>query len=103
MRAACLRAVEALAPTQSFHLLALRGVPLDVRGSRVSGWRSLVGASWISLWSAIRLDGFLTNDWSQDEHELVEAVHFFLFYALALRSRARRPGHGVACGEGRRQ
>ena len=83
----CLRAAEtytALAPTQSHRLLTLGEVPLDVRGGvRVSGWRSLVEAqhpftrvSWTQLWSEMHRDGFLASDWSQDEHDLADVVHF---------------------------
>ena len=100
VRAMCLRAAEAFAPTQSFRLLTLGGIPLDVRGGvRVSGWRSLVEAqhpltraSWISLWSAMHRDGFLTNDWRQDEHELVEVVHFVLFYRKIRASQRKTDG-----------
>ena len=81
LRAMCLRAAEtytALAPTQSHRLITFGEVPLDVRGgARVSGWRSLLNAqhprtraSWTQLWSAMRRDGFLASDWSQDEHDL---------------------------------
>ena len=77
LRAMCLRAAEtytALAPTQSHRLFTFGEVPLDVRGgARVSGWRSLLNAqhprtraSWTQLWSAMRRDGFLASDWSQD-------------------------------------
>ena len=89
LRVMCSRAAEtytALAPTQSHRLLTLGEVPLDVRGGvRVSGWRSLVEArhpftrvSWTQLWSEMHRDGFLASDWSQDEHDLADVVHFVL-------------------------
>ena len=102
LRAMCLRAAEtytALAPTQSHRLFTLGEVPLDVcGGARASGWRSLLNAqhprtraSWTQLWSAMRRDGFLASDWSQDEHDLADVVHFVLF-CRTMRASQRKTG-----------
>ena len=103
LRVMCLRAGEtytALAPTQSHRLLTLGENPLDVRGGlRVSGWRTLIeaqhtltAASWTQEWSTMRRDGFVTSDWSQDEHDLVDVVHFALFYRKMRASQRRGDG-----------
>ena len=37
----------------------------------------------------MRRDGFLASDWSQDEHDLVDVVHFVLFYRTMRASQRK--------------
>jgi hypothetical protein len=93
LRSMCSRAVEtydALAPmqSQSHRLLTLGDAPVDVRrGLRVSGWRALVQSlhastrvSWTRQWSSMQQEGCLADGWDRDEHDLVDVVHFVLWY-----------------------
>ena len=67
-----------------------------------SGWRSLVEArhpctraSWTRLWSVMHHGGFLANDWSQDEHDLADVVHFVSFCRKIRASQNKTDGVGT--------